>query len=126
MIQEKIDQAIGILQEKNIDAWMTFGRETATMRDPMLDFIAGMDFTWQTALIITAKGDAIAIVGQYDVANLETRGNYREIIGYVESIREDLRRVLARLDPRQIAVNYSLSSPTADGLSAGMYMNLQE
>ncbi|MCB0314837.1 MAG: aminopeptidase P family protein, partial [Calditrichaeota bacterium] len=120
MIQEKIDQAIGILQEKNIDAWMTFGRETATMRDPMLDFIAGMDFTWQTALIITAKGDAIAIVGQYDVANLETRGNYREIIGYVESIREDLRRVLARLDPRQIAVNYSLSSPTADGLSAGM------
>ena len=57
MIQEKIEQAIGILQEKNIDAWMTFGRETATMRDPTLEFIGGMDFTWQTALIITAKGD---------------------------------------------------------------------
>lgn len=126
MYKEKIEQAIGILQEKNIDMWMTFVRESAIMRDPSLSFIAGMDFTWQTALIITAKGETIAIAGQYDVASLETLGTYREIIGYVQSVREDLRAVMQRLDPKTIAVNYSLSSPTADGLTAGMLMNLRE
>lgn len=124
MIEEKIQQAVGILKEKEIDLWLTFVRETGIMGDPMLPYICGVGVTWQSAFIITAAGDTVAIVGQYDVANLTEEGYYEEVSGYVESIQDELRRTIRRLDPRQIALNFHLNIATADGLSAGMYMNL--
>jgi Xaa-Pro aminopeptidase len=51
-------------------------------------------------------------------------GHYDEVIGYVGGITEDLRRVLTRLDPRRIAVNYSLDDAMADGLTHGMFLKL--
>ena len=126
MITQKIQQAISILKEKDIDLWLTFVRETAVMEDPILSYILGTGLTWQSAFMITAKGDAIAIVGNMDVANLEAHGHYREITGYVQSIRGDLLKTLKRIDPQKIAINYSLDNPSADGLSTGMYKQLLE
>ena len=126
MIEEKIAQAIDILKEKNIDAWLTFVRESDTVHDPSLDFILGTSCTWQSAFIITMEGKTIAIVGSLDVANIESRGYYGEIIGYKESIRETLHSVLEKLDSNTIAVNFSTDSPLADGLTHGMYMNLMK
>jgi hypothetical protein len=39
MIKEKINQAIEILTEENIDCWLTFVRETSTTPDPAMDLI---------------------------------------------------------------------------------------
>ena len=50
---EKIQQAVGILQEKNIDAWLTFVRETEHNADPALPLICPVNVTWHTALLIT-------------------------------------------------------------------------
>ena len=125
MIREKIDQAIGILREKEIDMWITFVRESSITGDPMLSYICDIGVTWQSAFILTAKGERIAIVGQYDVASLRESGHYQEILGYVESAREHLRSVVLSRDPRKIALNYNTSIPTSDGLTTGMYMNLQ-
>lgn len=124
MIDEKIQQAIGILQEKEIDMWLTFVRETHVMEDPILDFILGTGVTWQSAFIITASGETLAIAGNLDIANLEGRGHYQEHISYVQSIRNDLIAVLSRFNPNTIAINYSLNTPSADGLTAGMYLHL--
>lgn len=41
IFKEKIEQAIQILRELNVDMWLTYVRETETIRDPSLDLILG-------------------------------------------------------------------------------------
>lgn len=126
MIKEKIKQAIEILNEENIDCWLTFVRESSTVPDPAMDLIVGTGVTWQSAFILTAQGDSISIVGSLDKANQESYGNYSEIIGYLQSIENDLLNTIKKIDPQKIAINYSLNSATADGLSYGMYLQLMK
>ena len=53
-------------------------------------------------------------------------GHYAEVIGYQGGISEDLKKVLGRLDPRRIAVNFSLDDTMSDGLTHGMCLTLQK
>jgi Xaa-Pro aminopeptidase len=126
MISAKIEQAVGILGELGIDAWLTFIRESASLHDPCIDLVVGGNVTWQSAFIITSKGDRIAILGSLDKAAHEALGHYREIVPYVKGVGEPLRETLRRLDPARIAVNYSTNDEMADGLTHGMYLLLQE
>lgn len=121
LIREKVRQAIAILNEKGIDAWLTFVRETEQTPDPVLDLILDLNLTWISALILTAKGDRIAIVGRFDRENVAALGVWDPVIGYDESIREPLVETLQRLNPREIAINYSENDPAADGLSHGVW-----
>jgi Xaa-Pro aminopeptidase len=122
---EKIEQAIGILNEKNVDCWLTFVRETEHNADPALPLISPVNVTWHTALIITKAGYKVAIAGRYEIVNFERMGCWDECIKYDQSIQPALVEVLDRLNPKQIAVNYSESDTAADGLSHGMYLTLQ-
>jgi Xaa-Pro aminopeptidase len=124
MIKEKINQAIEILTEENIDCWLTFVRETSTTPDPAMDLIVGTGVTWQSAFIIAASGDTLAIVGSLDKANQESHGHYPKIVGYLESVEEDLTNALREINPNKIAINYSINTATADGLSHGLYLQL--
>ncbi|MDZ7271412.1 MAG: aminopeptidase P family protein, partial [candidate division KSB1 bacterium] len=119
IVQEKIAQTIAILREQGVDVWLTFVRESGTMPDPCLELIVGTSCTWQSAFLISANGDTVAIVGSLDVANQKQHGYYREVIGYQESIRPQLVEVLERWAPRSIAVNFSESDNMADGLTHG-------
>lgn len=122
---EKIAQAVGILQEQKIDAWMTFVRETEHNADPALPLVSPSNVTWHTALIITRQGYKVAIAGRYEVVNFQRMGIWDEVISYDQSIQPALLQALSRLNPKQIAVNYSESDTAADGLSHGMYLTLQ-
>ena len=124
MILEKQAQAVQILNEKNMDMWMTFLRESGNIKDPMMDMIAGTGCTWQSAFIITKKGDTIAIVGSLEVPNMRMIGTFQNVIGYLKSVKEDLLETLHRYDPQTIAVNFSRNSSLADGLTHGMYLEL--
>jgi len=124
MIREKINQAIDILKEENIDCWLTFVRETSTIHDPAMDLIVGSGVTWHSAFIITASGDTLAIVGSLDKANQKTLGHYPKIVGYLKSVEEDLVNALQDINPNKIAINYSQNTATADGLSHGLYLQL--
>ena len=126
MVSEKLEQVPGILRELDIDLWLLFARESHTLHDPCFDLVVGSNVTWPSAFLLTAQGDRLAIVGSLDQANLRTHGHYPEIIGYVGGVSEDLKRTIQRLDPRRIAVNYSLDDTMADGLTHGMYLLLAQ
>ena len=120
-IRAKTDQAIEILREKGIDVWITYVRETMANADPTLELIFDGDLTWESALILTADGEKIAIVGVHDAPEVEEAEVYDRVIGYREGISEPLINTLTRLDPRAIAVNFSENDPLADGLGAGLH-----
>jgi len=124
LIKEKIDQAVQILQEEEIDCWLTFVRESGIVHDPMLDFLIEADVTWLSAFIITRTGESLAIVGQMDRATIEELGVYSSVLSYVQGIKELLLSTLQCLNPRQIAVNFSAESEICDGLTHGLYLKL--
>jgi Xaa-Pro aminopeptidase len=124
LVREKVTQATQILKEKDVDAWLTFVRETSQMQDPCMELIAGVEVAWHSAFIITSKGERIAIVGRFDRENVELTGAYQQVMGYDESIRKPLVQVLTRLNPKCIAINYSENDPAADGLTHGMWATL--
>ena len=126
LIQEKVAQAVALLQEFHIPCWLTFVRETQINGDPVLPFLVQANLTWHSALIVSADGDTRAIVGRYDKRMVEETGAYREVEGFVEGIKEPLLRHLQRLAPTAIAVNYSKDSEICDGLTHGMYLTLRE
>jgi len=126
IVSEKLTQAIEILDELEVDAWMTFVRESADSGESVLEMIVGHDYVWPSAFILTRSGERIAIVGKYDDAALREDGLWTNVIAYVEGIREPLVSELTRIDPAKLALNYSLDDPKADGLSHGLQLRLRE
>ena len=126
MISAKIEQANGILDELDLDAWMIFTRESAAVHDPCIDLIVGGNVTWASAFILTRKGERIAVLGSLDKAAHEMLGYYTEIIPYVQGITQPLVDVLRRIDPKRIAIDYSLDDEMSDGLTHGQFLLLQE
>jgi Xaa-Pro aminopeptidase len=124
IIKEKIEQAVSVLKEKDIDMWLTFVRESAYSKDPVMDIIVGTNVTWESAFTICKDGSYSAIIGSLDVANMKAQGIYEDVTGYVQSIKEPFLELLNSKKPRSIAVNYSKNSNIADGLSHGMYLIL--
>jgi len=127
LIQEKVDQAIEILKEQGTDMWLTFVRETSGVRDPALDLLIGAnDLTWPSALIVTRKGEKIAIIGNLEKDALQRLNVFDEIFGYDTAVSELLRTTITRLNPDRIAVNTSRNNVHADGLTHAMYEFLKE
>ena len=126
IIKEKVHQAVEILNEKNIDMWLTFVRETKVSKDPMIDMIVGENVTWQSAFIINKDGDTAAIVGSIEEENIKKSDIYEYTYGYVQSIKEPLINYLDIKKPKKIAINYSKNSVLADGLTLGMYQLLND
>lgn len=125
LVQQKVDQGVEILKELGIDLWLTFTRESNANNDPVLPLIYGHDLTWQSALMLTASGERIAILGAYEAETARRTGAYTTILPYHESIKAPLLETLERLNPAQIALNYSLNDVHADGLPYGLYQVLR-
>jgi Xaa-Pro aminopeptidase len=126
IVVEKVEQAIGILNEFGVDAWLTFVRETTECGDPVLPIILGQNLTWQSALLITRQGQRIAVVGNYEAEPVKSTGAWTEVVPYVQGIRDALVETLQRLDPKSIAINFSRDDVKADGLSHGMFLLLSD
>ncbi len=125
LVAQKIDQAVALLRELDLDCWITFVRESEINGDPMLAYVLGAPVTWVSAFIVCRSGATWAVVGQGDRQTVEDLGRYQHVSSYVKDFRDDLTRVLARLDPGTIAVNYSPTSEVADGLTHGMFLTLR-
>lgn len=126
LVKQKIDQAAGILNELDIDLWLTLARESESVPDPAVNLISDQSVCWLTAFFITPRGENTILVGAADAPDHERSGLYSKVITYREDVGESMREILSALDPGQIAINYSKSSYTADGLSHGLYLMLKE
>jgi Xaa-Pro aminopeptidase len=124
LLQDKVQQAIHILNESDIDLWLTFVRETSAGGDPVLPLIYGLDLTWESALMINKSGETIAIVGHYEAEAARRTGAYTTVIPYHQSIAPELLQVLKRINPNRIAINFSENDVQADGLTVGLYQVL--
>lgn len=124
LVQEKVAQAVGILNELDLDCWITFVRESSIAHDPMLDYLIEADVTWHSAFIVTKSGDTYAIVGEMERKALEDLGVYTFILSYVEGIKTQFLDTIKQINPSSIALNFSKVSEISDGLTHGMYLTL--
>ncbi len=126
LTQDKAAQGIGILGELDIDLWLIFVRETNMMADPTVALVVGHAATWQSFFAFTRQGDGVALVGNHDEANFRRAKQFIEVLTYTQDVKPDLVKLITRLDPKSIAINYSVNDVAADGLTHGMYLLLQE
>jgi Xaa-Pro aminopeptidase len=126
LVQEKAVQAQALLAETGLDCWLIFARESDVRPDPGVELVVGCDVTWNSAFLFGRNGERIAIVGRYDAANIRSKRVFGEIVGYDEGISQPLIAALQRLDPQTIGLNYSTDDTTADGLTHGMWLLLNE
>ena len=126
IVIEKTDQIANILAERGMDLWLVFVRETSAGGDPILPLVYGdADLTWQSALLFTPDRQKIAILGRFEVDTAQKIGAFDRVIPYDEDITPILLQELERIQPKQIAVNYSEDDVLADGLTYGLYLTLK-
>jgi len=128
IIKEKHNQIKEIMKKIGIECWLIYARETEVNNEPVLPFIVGNDIVWDAMFIFIAKNQdfkKIAIVGNFDVTTEEKKGIWDEIYGYKEGVSSDAKATLAKYNPNKIALNYSLSDVSADGLSHGLFLKLE-
>ena len=125
IIKDKITQATRLLDELDLDCWVIFVRETDMMADPTLPMVVGLSATWQSFIVFTRTGEAIAMVGNFDAEEYEKSGRFTRVLPYVQGVGEDFRKLITELDPKSIALNYSPDNCAADGLTHGMYLQIR-
>lgn len=125
LTQDKLNQAVRLLSELDLDAWLTFARESSQTPDPALDLIYPFGVTWPSAFLITRGGERMAFLGRHDAPNAEKLGAFSRIVPYDESVKPALVQSLAELEPHALAVNRSLNDPASDGLTSGMQQILE-
>lgn len=126
LLHEKADQVGALLHETDLDCWLIFVRETGIHPDPGVELVVGADVVRNSAFIFERGGERVAIVANFDVANVRARGVFNTVIGYDEDIKDVLLGVLQRFDPKTIGLNYSTDDVTADGLTHGHWLLLNE
>ena len=124
--EEKIAQAVSIMEELGIDMWITLVRESDTITDPVLELILARNVTWQSAFILTRGGERIAIVGSLDEPSIRDTGLYTTVKSYVASLKEALLETIVHFDPSNIALNFPSCDVHSAGLTNGMSLVLNE
>jgi Xaa-Pro aminopeptidase len=125
LLREKADQAQALLAETGLDCWLTFVRETMLHPDPGIDLVVGTNVVRASAFLFDRSGERVAIVARFDTANVRAGGVFTDVIGYDEDVRGPLLEALRRLDPATIGLNISVDDQSADGLTHGMWLLLQ-
>ena len=126
LVKAKIEQAVEILDELDIDLWIIFCRESDMMADPALPLVVGHNIVWQSAFFFTRKGETIALVGNFDAPDFERSGRFQKVLPYVQDCGKEIQKIIKKINPRNIALNFSRDNDAADGLTHGMFLLLSE
>jgi Xaa-Pro aminopeptidase len=125
LIEEKVEQArTAVAESDDVDAWLTFCRETDEVQEPCLPYILGFDVVWPSAVVVGPEDSAV-VLGRHDAPTAEQL-DVHEVRPYDESIREPLQETLDGMDAERIGLNYDRDDNTADGLSHGLFLRLRD
>ena len=122
---EKLPLIYQVIKENKVDAWLITGRETIMRSEPILPVLGDMDFIIATTLIFTTS-KCIAIVSPLDVEGYRLIKGIDEVIEYKTTMEETIKEVLKDLNPQRLALDFSNSDASSDGLTVGMKMMLDK
>lgn len=128
IMDQRYERAVSALRQHDVDAWIIIGRETHLLGEPALLFLAPAEFLGQAAIIILADGERVCIVSGLEAEEMTASGLFSEVIvysgqsGFEECISGVLRK---KQHLRRVALDYSASDPSADGLTYTGWLLLQ-
>ncbi len=130
IIKEKHENLPKIMRNAGIDCWIIFARETSTTPDSSMQFVVGGDVVLSSAFIFALQPDnslkKFALVANFDAEAMRKKRIWDEVIGYEKGITSHLKKKLSEINPQKIGLNYSIDDYSADGLTHGMFLQLQE
>lgn len=123
IVKEKLDQAVELMKEKEIDTWLILTREGS---DPALPLLIGVRSVHQAAIFLRQSGDHLVIASQSDTGSYEATGLFKEVRTYEGSVEEMFIPAWAGLQIKKLALNISEQDHLCDGLTYGLYCWLQQ
>jgi Xaa-Pro aminopeptidase len=126
IVAQKLEQACALLKKNDIDLWITFVQETSAGRERIFDYIAVGDLTWESAIAVARNGDKIVILGKFDEQPFRESNLYTKIMPYVQDFKEPMGEILKHYSPKKVALNYSFSDASADGITYGKFKYMEK
>lgn len=115
---EKLEQAIPLMEEQQIDTWLILTREGS---DPALPLLVGVRSVHQAAIFIRSNREHIVLTSVSDKGSYEDTNLFSEVITYEASMDEAFEQLFNQLSIEKLALNISESDHLCDGLTAGLY-----
>lgn len=115
---EKMNQAIALMNDQNIDSWLFLTREGS---DPAVSLIFGIRSVHQAVILLHRSGDAIAIASASDKGNYEATGLFKQVYMYDAQIDQVLLAILQKYEMKTLGLNISETDHLCDGLTSGQY-----
>lgn len=120
--REKSAQLAIMLKEAGIDALLVYSREGS---DHIMPFLVGEDTVHTGAAFFLPDGNHIMITSLSDAKKFHEGEIFKEIITYGTSIDETFLEVYERISPKRLAINVSEDDTVSDGLTQGLYLQLE-
>jgi len=121
--REKALQITGLLKNRALGALLIF---TRAGKDPALPLLVNAKTINPAAHFFLPDGNHTLIAKREDCELLEETGIFKKIIPYNREIGEEFLRFFSSLDPSSLALNFSREDHLCDGLSLGLYLQLEE
>lgn len=116
---EKMDRAVQMLKENQIDMWMFYSRLN---QDPSLELMFNTDTKNEVLFVLTAEGDKMAFAEASDAAVYEAAGIFTSVRTVTpDTVMKEFAAVCDEKKPNRIAVNDSTEDSRCDGLGLGLY-----
>ena len=121
---DKLKVVYQAVKKYEVDAWIVVGRETAIKSEPILPVLGDMDFIIATALVFTPE-KCYAVVSPLDYQGFLKIPGVDEVCEYV-TIEQGIADLLVKLQPKKVALNYAANDASADGLTYGYWLMMQD
>jgi Xaa-Pro aminopeptidase len=119
---EKTEQLTELLADKKIDALLVYTREGS---DPTLPFLTGDDAIHLAAAFFRPDGNHIMLTSVSDKKKYEVSGIFSEVITYEQDTQVAFKELFDKLDIKTLALNISENETLCDGLTQGLYLQLE-